>query len=950
MKNRLLAYLILFPVILLLSIAPIGKWLSYITATVWVLCGVVVFIAYKRIKYLSKIKKGLVILLMTIALLVSFGSEKSFAMTDEEFSECQRQILELTEIPEGLRTNDQNRKLEKLLEEYKKEVKERNKGDKACPTAKQMIKNVLSDCWLCDVVYVIVESMDKLASSFLNKVRQGEYAVLLMCFGLAFWIVMRVLGHIMTLGMGDTGSFITELVKRGLLVCLLAFFIHMPIRKMVDLFITPVFTFSAALSNSIQAANTSKEGEEFSNILTRKSGVSSFQCSYCNQLGSSASAVPDGESKYAAYTNRVLDNRAISPAFRNSLLCITCNVYALTAPASVLGEYMMCAGIEDFTPILGPLDKITGWFTDVHIGFYNLPLYITGLILYICFFVVSAIFVFPLIENFFRIGFVIVLLPFLIAAYAFPSTRVYTKRGFQLLLYAMFVFLSISIFLTVIMAIFNSLFLGRADTVATMIVNNDANGLSRYFFFSPLPYGSVIFYGSLLLVFLAWQLYKTLDDFCQQLTGVNLTSSGGFDAVQSAWGSLVATKSVIDTVYNAPWAPSARAERNMKQDARLRGANPYHSTESIAKGIESRTASTARRYEGKIKEAGERLSDKAKSNVSLLNQKVDNTLATAGQSLSAFLTRKGAEWTSRSNDSNASKLSKTTSLFVGAILLGSSHLVNGTSKGVRFVTSLGGALLEKVAGPGIRLLGEGLGTLTKKVGIRLSKEKYYTKTVALLGYKLPQKVKTKAADLVYTATMIALGGISGYHKLVARLKGNKDTLNPNGSANGSGEQTNKEETAKKTTFKEKMSRLFVFPVLFGQTKKKNKDEDEKRKDNRKPEEKKNETNDRRRSGPDGKGQGGPNGTGKGQQGSGVRVKSEFEKELERINIKAFKYYSRNTYRSERESWLNRPIDGAFFTDAYKAVKKEVEEDKKIVKDIRDTFFKRKNRGKRDSKS
>ena len=987
MMSRLLTYFILVPLILLLSTVSIGGWFPYVITAIWVSCALVIFVAYKRVKYLSKIKKGLVVFLMAVVLLFSLGGEKSFAMSDKQFDACQEEIMKLEEIPEELRTDDQKKRLTELLEDYKKEIKKRNKGDRACPTAQQMVKNVLADCWLCDMVYVIVESTDRLASSFLNVVREKEYALILLAYGFAFWLVMRTLGFILTLGMGDVGAYITDLFKRLLMVIVVAGFLHMPVRSLVDFFVTPVFTFSAALSSSIQAANTSKEGEEFSNILARKVGATSLQCSYCQELGENAPAVPKGQSKYANYTNKVLSKRAISPAFRNSLLCITCNVYALTAPATVLGEYMECAGIEDFKPILGGLDKITGWFTGIHIGFYNLALFIPGVILYLCFFAISAIFVFPLIENFFRIGFVIVLLPFLVVAYAFPSTREYTKRGFRLLLYAMFVFLAISIFLTVLMGIFNSLFLGKAERVATMIAENRANELAKYFFFSAKPYGAIIFYGSILLVFLAWQLYKTLDEFCRTLTNINLTSSGGFEAVQSTWGGLSGMRSVIDTVYSAPWSSSSTAVDNMKRDARIRGANPYHSSEAISRAIRSKTAATARHYEARIKEKGERLGEKASRGASLLTEKADKKIYAGGRGLNNFLTRKGTELLSRSNNANASKFSKASAAFAGHILLGSRRAVYGVSMAVRFVNVLGGAVLAKVSYVGVRLLGSASAGIVKKSGMWLSRNKYFTKTSALLLHKVPQRLKARAGDLVHMTTFAMLGGISAYYKIASRLKGNKNTLNPEGPANGrsGGEQTGQGGSGDtKRTFRQRLSRLFTLPVFFGQTKKGNDDTDTT--GNLRPDEKKDQTNDRRQRKPDEKGQdqnnreGRPDssnnrngegtqsggvggrtgdhrqrnydergqnqndrkgGNGQGQQKDTPRRKSNFEKTLEKINIEAWKYYSKNTYHSS-DDLLHKPV-GEAFSDIGKATVRTYNRAKDAYNNVKDGYRNIRNR-------
>ena len=68
-------------------------------------------------------------------------------------------------------------------------------------------------------------------------------------------------------------------------------------------------------------------------------------------------------------------------------------------------------------------------------------------------------------------------------------------------------------------------------------------------------------------------------------------------------------------------------------------------------------------------------------------------------------------------------------------------------------------------------MGNVSGTVFRKAGLRLARSKYYNKTAALLTYTLPQKIKAGAAGAVGAGTSALLGGVSGYRKLSARLRG-----------------------------------------------------------------------------------------------------------------------------------------------------------------------------------
>ena len=817
MKNRLLAYLILLPLILLLSTVSIKGWFVYAIMAVWGLCAVVLIVALGRTKYLSKIKKGLAVLVMAAVFCIVLG-QQAFALkySDEEFREMGEKIVKITNVPKEYRTNDQIRDLDETVKKYKEAAKERKIGKDSCPSTRQLTNSILNDCWLCDLVFVIVEATDKLATSFLNTVRDNDYALMLLAFGFAFWLVMRTLGFIMTLGMGDVGAYISDMFKRLLLVIVVAGILYMPVRSLVDLFVTPVFTFSASLVSSIQSANTSEmsAGERFNAVLIQKTteGRSVFQCPYCRDLSENAPAVPAGQERYARFANSNLSRRVISPAFRNSLLCITCNVYAATAPATVLGEYLTCAGIKNSVSI--PYTPIK---------FYSPQPFFLGVILTLCFFLISALFVFPLIENFFRVGFVIVLLPFFVVAYVFPSTRAYSKRAFQLLIYAMFVFLAISIFLVVLMEMFNSLFLGKGEKVATLVANNDAEGLVSYLGFSGSAVGMVIFYGSIFLVFVAWGLYKTLDEFCRTLTGISLTSAGGFEAVQSTWSGLKGTHSVIDTVYSARWAHSRSAEQNMKDDARVRGANKFHSTEAASRAIRSKTTLAVRRFEPAIRSAGNRFGDKAENFVNQKSQRLDRAIGSTGQKINSFLRQKATNAATQAQSPNASRLSKVFNLFKARALFASTYFVRGVARTGRVVGLFAGVVIGKVSKYTGIILGSVVAGSFKAVGLRLARSKYYHKTAALLTYTLPRDAKAVGAGATGVATSALLGGISGYQKLLARLKKNK-----NGQGNNSNGQSN----------------------------------------------------------------GTPNG-----QGNNHPPKGKFVRAVEKLNIKAWRHYSKNTYRT-----------------------------------------------------
>ncbi|MBP5534797.1 MAG: hypothetical protein J6Y03_04755 [Alphaproteobacteria bacterium] len=622
MKQRLIAYFIFLPIILLAGFTDIDVFLKYLAiASIPLSIGLLIYMFIKT-KQFYKIKKVLLFAFVIGCLFVPnissaqveiWDADNTY-MSEQEYVTAVRLVYELEKIPRELRTEAQ----QKEYEEAKKKMHELAKKlnvPAPCPSATELHSELVSSCWACDIANLFIEATNKVASNLYTLDKKNGYAKSLLALGFFFWILIHVIKLIMSFGRGDIGAFFTDLFLKILLVGGIFILLTLPMKKIIDFFISPFFLFSATMSQEIQqTAAPDKIPEMFSSV----SGVSSsdqkeikqnvnsmlkgLTCHYCQNLDRDNRDERDEKiSSLLKYNPRGSEGRVVSPLLRNSLLCTVCTIYNATVQPTVSGQFLLCNAKRETSCI--PFTSIC-WYS-------NLNGIIVGLLLVFTFFSIAAVFSFYLIDTFFRIALVLVLLPFLIVAGAFKSTMVYTKKGFEVIIHSVFTYIVISLFMTLTVQIFYFLLGKQSVAIIKATYSNNYQKLNELVKFGNSENHVVLAcFGIAIIVFF---MMKQLDYYITTISGIKLNNSGGFQSatIPVAMGA-GAAKAISDT-YNQKWKKGGNGTDNSPED---KASKIRQWGEDTSDGKAEKTTDSAADGIDKLGEKGaEKLNESGKSDV-----------------------------------------------------------------------------------------------------------------------------------------------------------------------------------------------------------------------------------------------------------------------------------------------------------------------------------------------
>lgn len=339
---------------------------------------------------------------------------------------------------------------------------------KACPTLIEEIKNVSKKCWVCDISKTLLTATEKVMTRFHNGLNEHKIPLTMLAFGLFAFLMFHFLGLVMSLGTADIGQFFTTMFQKILLVMFVATLFYFPYSKTIDLFLTPLFSFGAALTQKLnEQAGEISAGSSTENLtdqqpatslpgeLKKLNGGTAFwaSCDSCKRLA-------DGTSSSALHS----DSGTISPlpgTMKDSIDCMLCNLYVASAIPSGMGSSLACNANSE--------KNVTDLFI---VEIPNIMMLFTGWIVRVCFFIVSLIFAIAAFDSIFRLTFLFVLLPIFMTAAAFKSTRQYTVNAFNMFLHAIWTLFVLTLLSQIVMTVFYSAF---ADAKVSKAVNGGTN-------------------------------------------------------------------------------------------------------------------------------------------------------------------------------------------------------------------------------------------------------------------------------------------------------------------------------------------------------------------------------------------------------------------------------------------------------------------------------------------
>ena len=578
MKQRLIAYFILLPIILFVGFTDIDVYLKYLAiATIPLSIGLLIYLFIKT-KNFYKINKVLFFAIFIFGLLapcISYAQCTAGMDPDsmdnyqriDYYHNAQKTMAEIGRIPEEERTDEQKKEYEEC-EKIMREKAERLGFPPACPTAKELHDDLVSSCWACDIANLFIEAADKVASNLHELDKKNGYSKSLLALGFFFWILIHVIKLIMSFGRGDIGAFFTNLFLKMLLVGGIFILISFPMKGLVDFFISPFFLLSSTMSQEMEKiASPEKIPETFASVTDvssndfqgMKKNVDSMlkngvTCSYCENLNRNSDVRDERDNKISDLLGHNPRERIVSPLLRNSLLCTVCSIYNVTVQPTVTGQFLVCnAKRKQTNTLYGKKAIYSQWNA-----------WLVGILILFTFFSISAIFSFYLIDTFFRIALVLVLLPFLIVAAAFDSTYAYMKKGLEVIIHAVFTYVIISLFMTLTVQIFYYILGKQSISIIQATYEDNYDKLTGLVNFGNQDNHIVLAcFGIALIVFF---MMKQLDYYITTISGIKLNNSSGFQSASTIVGMGTASAKAVSDIYSDKWKRPGNNSGNSPED------------------------------------------------------------------------------------------------------------------------------------------------------------------------------------------------------------------------------------------------------------------------------------------------------------------------------------------------------------------------------------------------
>lgn len=330
----------------------------------------------------------------------------------------------------------------KCAKEYtEKAAKIDRKNEADCGNVMNKIKKESKDCWVCDIVHLVIESVQLMAGNTYQLMQWLALRLLGVIF--LFWIAIKVLIFIGHMGYADNGEFMTDMLVRLIVVAIAAAILHAPIVDFYRIVISPFVGLSANLAGKFTEMSMTDGERTFAEITESRAGADTSEiCEYCTNMNDpdfkferkrEGLQTSQGNTVYV----EVMDDQTI-----NGILCLTCKVYRQVTPFIAVGEMFSCHANATAKNI--PL-------TSIYIP--NFLYLVVGYLIIISFSVLAVIIGFYLIDIVLRLGFVIVLTPLYIVAWAFPISREYSTKAWHFILYSLLQFIGVAVMIALFLAL-----------------------------------------------------------------------------------------------------------------------------------------------------------------------------------------------------------------------------------------------------------------------------------------------------------------------------------------------------------------------------------------------------------------------------------------------------------------------------------------------------------------
>lgn len=327
-----------------------------------------------------------------------------------------------------------------------------------CPTMADYMNRSASDCWICGVGFLLIESVQHLASytePYVKKLALQLIAILFL-----FWILVKVLMLFGTWGYANISEFFSDLFVRFFAVMVAVAFLYAPVKEVFSLTVSPLINMSAGLGIYMTDLTFGQsEGESFAAKAEQKFGISNETiCPYCERMKDPNYSFTRADTTYTP----VFEDSAV-----NAMLCLTCKVYRQVAPFLAMGQTFMC-----YSTYKEARTWSLPYILDLTIP--HVKMLVFGIILVVLFGIFLFLASFNMIDAFFRLGLVALFLPIFIVTFAFPISRHYTVKAFSIVVYSILQLVGLAIAIALLLNLFLG-FIPDSDTLIAYMLTNDVS-------------------------------------------------------------------------------------------------------------------------------------------------------------------------------------------------------------------------------------------------------------------------------------------------------------------------------------------------------------------------------------------------------------------------------------------------------------------------------------------
>ena len=285
-----------------------------------------------------------------------------------------------------------------------------------------------SGCWFCPLYTAAFDVINTIATQIYTQL--APIFLSLLAAGGALWIAWIVLKYFMTLNVPNTGELMTTLFKAIGRLVVGAAILMSSISFLFNYTVNPIIIFSGGLSTQILNSSGLSNGyvTEISRDGTRVSRTRHPLCT-ATDVNDSRFYTQDGQLK------------ALSSQAYDTTLCMLKTMSLELIFGMATGSTLF---VSAFTT-----NRIWGIFP-------NIESMIIGGLIFLGFFFLYVLFPFKLVDIIVRVGFIIALTPLYVLFWVFPATREYVKRGWDMLVTAMFTLVAISVLMVIAIQLMTS--------------------------------------------------------------------------------------------------------------------------------------------------------------------------------------------------------------------------------------------------------------------------------------------------------------------------------------------------------------------------------------------------------------------------------------------------------------------------------------------------------------